>query len=234
MLTNKQTNVLSLKYDLIHISNCKYRDIISARVSVQFIRFSSTSSTSDFHETDKQKFVMMKWATDFPTYKELNYKDITGLASRSNTVSEWYSSVTDEYAKLSETPEWYLDTGGSVSDWDNTLKAKSLFLKDLIKNSSLEKNKLSLELKARISNIDDELRARLRKELVETPELVLELITPQSLPLETHLKAMEYSTKEDAKAFIKREHLMYKKKLHSDYLKGKLTSTELVELMFKK
>jgi hypothetical protein len=107
-------------------------------------------------------------------------------------------------------------------------------LKDLIKNSSLEKNKLSLELKARISNIDDELRARLRKELVETPELVLELITPQSLPLETHLKAMEYSTKEDAKAFIKREHLMYKKKLHSDYLKGKLTSTELVELMFKK
>jgi hypothetical protein len=69
MLTNKQTNVLSLKYDLICANNCKNRDIISASLSVQFIRFSSTSSTSDFAETDKQKFVMMKWATDFPTYR---------------------------------------------------------------------------------------------------------------------------------------------------------------------
>jgi hypothetical protein len=54
------------------------------------------------------------------------------------------------------------------------------------------------------------------------------------LPFETHLKAFEYSSKEEAKQFITKELAIFKENKYKDFLSGRLTSTELVELLFEK
>jgi hypothetical protein len=77
-------------------------------------------------------------------------------------------------------------------------------------------------------------KEKLIKALSDTPELVFELMNSQMLPFETHLKAFEYESKEDAKKFIIKELSIFKENKYKDFLSGRLTSTELVELLFEK
>lgn len=182
----------------------------------------------------KEKFIMSQWITDFPSYANLTYKDITSLASRSSMIRDWYSKVTQDYIMHTETPSWFLESGGTSVDWSQELQGKYLFLKEIVRDSSITKNKLALDFKSKITEVDKALNERLLKELKETPELVLPLLTTQVLPIETHLDSLELTSKEEAKSYLNKELEKFRRKKHSDFLAGRITTEELLDLLYKK
>jgi hypothetical protein len=54
------------------------------------------------------------------------------------------------------------------------------------------------------------------------------------LPFEIHVKAYEFSSKDEAKAFIQQELLIYKQRLYSDFISGNLNANDLVNILLVK
>jgi hypothetical protein len=177
---------------------------------------------------------MSKWVVDFPTHSTLSYEEVSSLSSRSRDISKWFSKASEEFILYKEAPDWFLAAGKSPSDWSRDIQDKYVTIKELNREYSQKVNEISADARKRMDLLDSKHRDRLVHVLSETPELVFELMNSQMLPFETHLKAFEFSSKEEAKAFISNELVIFKENKYRDFLSGDLSSTELVEILFEK
>jgi hypothetical protein len=183
---------------------------------------------------NKETYIMSKWVVDFPTHSSLSYEEVSSLASRSRDISKWFSKASEEFILYKEAPEWFLAAGKSPSDWTRDIQSKYATIKELNREYSQKVNKISADARKQMDLLDDSHRQKLVQVLSETPELVFELINSQMLPFETHLKAFEFTSVEDAKEFISKELIIFKENKYRDFLSGDLSSSELVELLFEK
>jgi hypothetical protein len=182
----------------------------------------------------KEKYVMSKWVVDFPTHSTLSYKEVSSLSSRSKDINKWFVKAVEEFNLYKEAPSWFLASGKEASDWSQEIQEKYALIKEMNREYSKGINLISAKARKEMDLLDVSHKEKLVTALSNTPELVFELMNSQMLPFETHLKAFEYHSKEEAKRFIIKELAIFKENKYKDFLSGRLTSTELVELLFEK
>lgn len=196
--------------------------------------FSQKENNSTAMFSSKETYIKSKWSVDFPTYDSLDYKDIAGLASRSRDIGIWFKQASDEFNLYKEAPGWFLNADKDASDWTQEVQNKYAYIKQLNKEHGSTINKISLAAKKQLKDAEAEHKRKLINELRDTPELVIELINSTMLPLETHIKSFEYSTKEEASEFIYKELLLYKERVYRKFISGELTIDELINILFVK
>jgi hypothetical protein len=196
-------------------------------------KFSSNKDVKG-HFKNKETYIMSKWVVDFPTHSTLTYAEVSSLSSRSKDINSWFSKASAEFNLYKEAPDWFLASGKNPSDWSRDIQDKYIVLKEMNREYSQKVNEISLNARSKMDLLDKTHKEKLVQVLSETPELVFELMNSQMLPFETHLKAFEYSSKEEAKVFIAKELAIFKENKYRGFLSGDMSSTELVETLFEK
>lgn len=194
--------------------------------------FSNLNDKESFK--DKETYILSCWSVDFPTHSSLSYDEISSLSSRSRDIGNWFKKKTEEFILFREAPEWFLAAGKDASDWSQEIQEKYAIVKNLNKQFASETNKISIEARKKMDALNENHKDKLVSVLGEAPELVFQLFNSQMLPFEIHLKAFEFKTKEDAKAFIDKELLIFKEKKYRSYISGELSTSDLVDLLFEK
>jgi hypothetical protein len=183
---------------------------------------------------DKETYIMSKWVVDFPTHATLSYDEVSSLSSRSRDIGKWFLRTSNEFNLYKEAPSWFLAAGRDASEWSRDIQDKYATVKELNREYSRKINEISSESRKKMDALDTLHKEKLVQVLSETPELVFELINSQMLPFETHLRAFEYTSKEEAKKFIDNELRIFKERKYRDFLSGDVSSTELVDMLFAK
>lgn len=195
-------------------------------------RFSSLDNKDSFK--NKETYIMSRWVVDFPTHSELTYEDVSSLSSRSRDIGKWFKKTSEEFILFKEAPDWFLASGRKASDWTQEIQDKFAIVKNLNREFAAKTNEISKEAKAKMDLLNSTHKDKLVSVLGEAPELVFELINSQMLPFETHLKAFEFTSKEEAQSFISSELTKFKERKYREFLSGELSSSELVNLLFEK
>lgn len=177
---------------------------------------------------------MLKWSADFPTHSTLTYEEVSSLSSRSRDIGVWFKKASEEFILYKEAPEWFLASGKEANEWTLEIQTKFAYLKILNREYTESVNAISKKAKKDMEDLDSKHKDKLISVLREVPELVFELINSQMLPFETHLKAFEFSSKDEAKAFISKETLLFKQRKYEEFLSGELSVTDLINLLFVK
>jgi hypothetical protein len=196
-------------------------------------KFSSIKDVKG-HFKNKETYIMSQWVVDFPTHSTLTYDEVSSLSSRSKDVNKWFSKASEEFNLYKEAPSWFLAAGKDPSDWSRDIQDKYAMVKEMNREYSQGVNKISSDARNKMDILDKTHKEKLVRVLSETPELVFELMNSQMLPFETHLKAFEFSSKEEAKNFIAKELAIFKENKYRGFLSGDMSSTELVEILFEK
>lgn len=221
----KNIKRLGLVYTSINIPTtstiCRYNNL-------QKVQFSSNMFSS------KEAYIMSKWQVDFPSHATLSYKDVSGLSSRSRDIGLWFKEASDEFNLYKTAPEWFIAAGKDMSSWTEEVQSKYVYIKELNREISSEMNRISLEAKKKMRDIEDKHKDRLISELRNTPELVIELINSTMLPYEVHIQSFEFNTKEEASNFISEELRKFKLNTYCRYLEGKLSADDLINMLFAK
>lgn len=184
--------------------------------------------------SNKETYILSKWQTDFPSHTTLTYDEISSLSSRSRDISLWFKEANDEFVLYREAPTWFLGAGKEAKDWNEMIQEKYAFIKDLNRKHTASINKVSLDAKKKMEDLESQHKAKLIEELSSTPDLVFSLFNSQMLPFEIHLKSFEYTTKEEAKEFITKQTEEFKIETYQKYLRGDLSTTDLVAMLFAK
>lgn len=219
-------------YNIVNIRGLFYYQHSTNCAIIKYSKRDISNSLDIF--SSKETYVKHKWDSDFPTHSSLSYDDIASLSSRSRDIGTWYKKISDEYVLYKEAPEWFLDSNKDASEWTKEIQDKYVLVKIANKEYTDDINKISLKAKTDMARKQVEHKEKLIDLLSDTPELVLELINSQMLPIETHLKAFEFKSKEEAKNFITNEVKIFKTNTYEKYLNGDLSSQQLVEILFEK
>lgn len=218
----------------MYILKSKFKLSGNLRINLTFKSHLSGSSMDQDIFKNKETYIMSKWCEDFPTHSGLTYSEVSSLSSRSRDISKWFSKASEEFVLYKEAPSWFLGSGAKASDWTSEIQDKYKYVKKLNLEYVKQVNQISNESRKKLVDLDSNHRQKLTALLSETPELVFELMNSQMLPFETHLKAFEYKSKEEAKAFISSELEIFKVNKYQDFINGTITSTDLVNLLFEK
>jgi hypothetical protein len=214
---------------------CTYSKNMVLLINIPIVRKFSQKDTSH-HDmfSSKESYILAKWKSDFPTYETLSYKDISNLSSRSRDIGIWFQKASEEFNLYKEAPDWFLNADKDASDWTKEVQDKYAYIKSLNKEYNVEINKISLESKRRMKELEVKHRTRLINELKDNPELVIELINSTMLPFEIHVKSYEFNTKDEARDFISNELRIFKERTYRKFVSGEMSKDELVDLLFVK
>jgi hypothetical protein len=152
----------------------------------------------------------------------------------SRDIGLWFKNKVSEFILYKEAPEWFLAAGKDASDWTSEVQENFRLLKTMNKEYSDQVNIISNKAKLEMAKLDERHKDRLVSVLETTPELVFELFNSQMLPLEIHLKAFEYNTKEEAKSFMSKELLKFKENKFREFSEGEISLSDLIGMLFEK
>jgi hypothetical protein len=188
----------------------------------------------DMKTSQKASYIMKEWCATFPLHTDLSFKDVSNLASRSRDIGNWYKEVSEEYTRFSKAPAWFLNTGKTPNDWSDEVQNKFLEIKELSRESSIRLNKISLTAKKDMARENDEHRERMIKLIHQTPEVAFQIMTTSILPIETHMKVFEFSSKDEAKEYLEKSLQDYRERMYSKFQNGELSVDDLINILFVK
>lgn len=140
---------------------------------------------------DKETYIEDKFREDFPQIQVKDHDQIISLVSRNRKLQTWYAKTAILYAadiqvpvflKEELTPEEYLQQK------ENILKIKKIIAK-----YSLEKERISAELTAKISKLDEVANAEVDKIIGKDPIQHILNLDASALPLSLSLAIDNYT-----------------------------------------
>jgi len=192
----------------------------------------STGNSNVF--SSKEVYILSKWKEDFPLHSSLNYSDITGLSSRSRDISQWFKQASDEFSLYKEAPDWFIEATTEHAGWTKDIQDRYKFVRLVQLEHTKRFNEISLEAKRKMEDAEVKYKAELTQQLKDSPELIVHMYNSSILPFETHVKAYEFETKDEAKEFIQKELVIFKKNAYQDYMNGHKKISDLLNLLFVK
>jgi hypothetical protein len=183
------------------------------------------------NESSKEKFIMLAWVRDFPAQSNLSYQDVSSLASRSNNIGNWFSKVNEEFIAFITSPEWVKDEDTLLYDWTPEVQDLLLEAKKMSADLSASKNRISKGAGVEMELANRNYRDGLIKLFEGHPELIINFYSTNMLSNEVHFKALEYSTKEEAKEFLRKELVNFQHEKLKEFKSGNLTTTDLIDLL---
>jgi hypothetical protein len=185
-------------------------------------------------QSTKEQFFIDAWITDFPSYSHIDYPTLAGLASRSQKIGTWFEHTKQAYILSLSRPSWYEGDPSSSKEWSDEMTSKLLFVKGIHSSRGPQLLKVSLQLKKEMNRINSEIDNRIKDELKTCPELVIELFTVSILPIETHFKALEFHTKEEASEYLNKELHNFKVLTYRKFVSGELSADDLIGMLYSK
>lgn len=194
----------------------------------------SISEVSDVKMRTKESYIVDQWKADFPSYNELSYEDISSLSSRSKDVGSWFKRKSLEYSTYHTAPDWFLDSGRDISSWTTEVQSAYLGYKTATSEHNKKVNKLQLEFKKQMEDMTILHKEHLVSIIKHNPEVAFEMFNSQMLPLEVHIAAMKFTTKDEAKDYVAKALHSYKVDCYKRYCNKTLSLDGLIELLTEK
>ncbi len=147
----------------------------------------------DYFMKESQVYILSKFHSEFPQYSSFKYEELTKLVSRSSQISEWFSSVKEEFRLLDETPQWFIDSGGAASEWSKRYSDVVKVINQERKAYASKVLKVSTEYRETCLKLRSEFDKKFSSLAID-PIIDISNITFAQLPLDIIIKSMDLST----------------------------------------
>jgi hypothetical protein len=152
------------------------------------------------------------------------------LVNFNKSISVWYGSVKEEFASFSQAPDWlkgsYEELGYWKREYVNLAKNYKAKLNEFKERSDSEKASYMSKLQV----IEDEKFDFLTKAVKNYHVILIDKISPGSLPFETAQKLISFDG-DELNIQTKIELEKYKSKIHRDYVDGVITDEDLINIL---
>lgn len=187
-----------------------------------------------YKKSNKMKFIKDEWNAVNSENKIEKVETIYDLASKFKKIGKWLEKIDIKYNALIEAPDWLKAHDPSSTMWDKRVQEYCRIENEYFRERNLELQKLSAERLKRINEIDRKYKEKVLSLIEQCPEVAINGMTPDSMPLSDQIQSETIVDEEERKEFIKEKLRDHKLNIYKKYKEGTYTKDDLIELLNEK
>jgi hypothetical protein len=188
-----------------------------------------------FKKARKYKWILQEWNKDNPQNKLDSTEKIIQLSSRFKKFAKWYEEANEKYSAINSAPTWLTeyDPDNAVM-WTESIREKLEMMSEANTKRAKAIQSLARERKTKMQTIDESFTQEIVDIVHACPEVGIEMLTVDSLPISDQIKIYEIGDGEKQKEVIKSKLIDFKTDRYKKLNEGVINSNDIVQLLLEK